>query len=106
MGQDEQALAFVARADFSRREQSSRNAVTHAFQVFVDLSEPQTKMVGDVFQEDRAGPHVADNSGDVGPEVAGIVDAASPAGEAERLARIASRDEIHDAPPWSAVEGG
>ena len=40
------------------------------------------------------------------PEVARIVGAPAPSGDAERLARIARTDEIHRAAPRAAVEAG
>nr|WP_231376177.1 hypothetical protein [Magnetospirillum fulvum] len=96
----------MARADFRRRKESRRNPVTQVSQVIDDFTESQTKMVGDVFEKDGAGPHLPDDAGDVGPQVAGVFDAAPLAGGAEWLARIARSEDIHDATPWAAVEGG
>ena len=42
----------------------------------------------------------------MGPEVARIIRSLAPSGDAERLARIARRDEIHRAAPRPAVEAG
>ena len=44
--------------------------------------------------------------GDVRPEVARIVGAPAPSGDAKWLARIARTDEIHRAAPRAAVEAG
>jgi len=59
----------------------------------------------DIFAEHPLRPDLIDDSGDVWPEVAGIVDAAPGAGQAEGLAGIAGRDDMNAAAPWSAVEG-
>ena len=51
VGQDEQPLPPVRRADLSRREQSFRNAVAQAFQLFPDLAIAEVEMIGDVLEE-------------------------------------------------------
>jgi hypothetical protein len=63
-------------------------------------------MVGDVLQEDELGLTIADDAGDVRPEVARVVGSSLPSGDAERLAWVAGSDEIHDATKLSTVEGG
>ncbi len=63
-------------------------------------------MIGDVFEKYPLRLAFGDNPGDVRPKVPGIVRPTAPAGDAERLARIARREAIHDATPWPAVEGG
>jgi hypothetical protein len=70
-----------------------------------DDVESDVKMVGDVFEEHELGVGLSDDAGDVRPEVSGVVSAAHLAGDAERLARVAANDAIHDATPRSAVEG-
>jgi len=62
-------------------------------------------MAGDVFEEAPFGGDFADNAGDGGPEVAGIVLALAVARERERLAGITGRDDMNAAAPRSAVEG-
>jgi hypothetical protein len=62
-------------------------------------------VVGDVLQKDNWRGALADDAGDVGPEVAGIVGPASLAGHAEWLAGVAANEAIHDATPRAAVEG-
>lgn len=59
----------------------------------------------DVFQENGAGFAFANDSGDVGPQMAGIAIAAPLAGDAERLARVARNEDIHDSTPRAAAEG-
>ena len=94
------------RADFSRREQSFRNAVAQAFQLFSDLAITEVEMIGNVLEEHPNRSAFRDNPGDVRPEVARIPGAPAPPGDAERLARIARRDEVHRAAPRAAVEVG
>jgi hypothetical protein len=105
VGQDEQAFALVACANFRRREYAALNPVAHSCEVSGDLGKPEVDVVADVLEEAELGSHLPDDAGDVGPEVAGVVGPASLAGHAERLARVAANDAIHDATPRSAVEG-
>lgn len=104
MGQYEEPLPKVRRARFSRREQACPDRVTQAAKVAGDVPKSQRHMAGDVFEEDPSGSDLADDAGDLGPEMAGIVTSPPVAGLAEGLARVAGRDEIHAAAPWSAVE--
>lgn len=95
----------MRRACFLRAEDPARSDETQPFQVIEDLAETQIDVVGHVLKEDARRPHLADDAGDVGPEVAGIVSASAPAGGAERLARVARSEDIHASTPASAVEG-
>ena len=61
-------------------------------------------MTGDVFQEDPFRAAFADDAGDVGPEVAGIVGTAAFPGRAEGLAGISREDGIEGAAEGSGVE--
>src|SRR5262249_15228595 len=51
--------------------------------------------VGDVLEEDQSRANCADNSSDLGPEPAMVLDASAPAGAAGGLAGEASRHDIH-----------
>ena len=51
-------------------------------------------MTGDVFEEDPFGAAFGDDAGDLGPEVAGIVCAATFASGAEGLAGISGEDDV------------
>jgi hypothetical protein len=62
-------------------------------------------VVGDVLEENESWLYLADDAGDVGPEVAGVVRAAALAGHGEGLAGVAANEAIHDATPRAAVEG-
>ena len=61
-------------------------------------------MAGDVFEEDPFGAAFADNPGDLGPEVAGIVRAAALAGCAEGLAGISGQHDVEGAAEGAGIE--
>ena len=61
-------------------------------------------MTGDVFEEDPFWAALADDAGDVGPEVAGIVGATALSGGAERLAGISGEDDVEDAAKGPGIE--
>lgn len=88
-----------------RREQARRDFEAQASKVFDDFGKAQIEVTGDVFEEHPFGFDLAHDPVDLGPEVAGILGPSSGAGEAERLAGIAGRDEMNSAAPRSAVEG-
>lgn len=62
-------------------------------------------MAFDVLEEDPSRGDLADDAGDVGPEVAGVGLAAALSGGAEGLTGITGRDDMNSAAPRSAVEG-
>ena len=62
-------------------------------------------MMGDILEEDKGWFALADDAGDVRPEVAWIPGTEALACNRERLARIARSDDIHRAAPRAAVEG-
>lgn len=104
-GKNEQAFAPVRCADFRRRKQSCRKDVAHADQFSGDFGKAEAQMIGDIFEEDESGIAFTDDPGDVGPEMARISFAEAPPGNREWLARVARSEDIHEAAPWSAVEG-
>jgi len=105
-GEDKEPLALVGRADFRRREEACRKAVAHADQSAGDFGEAEAEMMGDVLEEDEGRLDLADDPGDMRPEVARVVRAPALARDRERLARIARSDDVHRAAPRAAVEGG
>ena len=105
-GEDEEPLALVGRADFRRREEACRKAVAHADQSCGDFGEAEAEMMGDILEEDEGRFDLADDAGDMRPEVARIVGTPALARDGERLARIARSDDVHRAAPRAAVEGG
>ena len=104
--EDEQPLALVGCANFRRREEACRKAVAHADQSCGDFGEAEAEMMGDILKKDERRLDLADDAGDLRPEVTRIVHAAALARDGEWLARIARRQDIHRATPWFAVEAG
>jgi hypothetical protein len=104
-GEDEQAFALVGCADLRRREEACRKPVAHADQSAGNFGEAEAEMMGDILEEDEGRFDLADDAGDMRPEVARIVRAPALARDGERLARIARSDDVHRAAPRAAVEG-
>ena len=104
-GKDEEPLALVGRTDFRRCEEACRKAVAHADQSAGDFGESEPQMMGDILEEYEGRLDLADDTGDMGPEVARIIRTPALARDAERLARIARSDDVHRAAPRAAVEG-
>ena len=104
-GEDEEPFPPMGRADFRRRKQSCRKPVAHADQSAGDFGEAEAEMMGDILEEDEGRFDLADDAGDMRPEVARVVGAPAFARDGERLARIARSDDVHRAAPWAAVEG-
>jgi hypothetical protein len=104
-GEDEEPLALVGRANFRRRKEACRKAVAHADQSCGDFGEAEAEMMGDILEEDEGRLDLADDAGDMRPEVARVVRAPALASDGERLARIARSDDVHRAAPRSAIEG-
>ena len=61
-------------------------------------------MTGDVFEEDPFWAALADDAGDLGPEVAGIVGASALPGRAEGLAGISGEDGIEGPAEGTGIE--
>jgi len=106
VGEDEEPLAFVGRTDFRRCEEARRKAVAHADQSSGDFGEAEAEMMGDVFEEDEGRLGLANDAGDMRPEVPRVVGAPAFARDGKRLARISRSDDVHRAAPRSAVEAG
>jgi hypothetical protein len=97
VGQDEDAEPLVRRANFCRREQARRRRVAHCPKLSQDGFEAEGDVPGDVFKEDPFGAAFPDDTGDVGPEVPGIVCTAALASGAEGLARVTGQDDVEGA---------
>lgn len=61
-------------------------------------------MPGDVFEEDPFRAAFVDDTGDVGPEMTGVVGATTLSGRAEGLAGIACEDGVESTAEGSGVE--
>jgi hypothetical protein len=59
----------------------------------------------DVFEEDAKRLDLADDAGDLRPEMARVFRALTLAGDRKRLAGITGSDEMNFLTPWSAVKG-
>jgi hypothetical protein len=59
----------------------------------------------DVLEEAPAGLDLVDEPVNLGPEVAGVVNASPLSSLAEGLAGIPTNDSIHEATPRAAIEG-
>ena len=106
MGSEEkETLSDVRRPAFLRGEGARLNRKTHSAKVSPDLVESELDVAGDVLAEDDGGLALGDDAGDVGPEVALVIDAELVSSDRERLARVSRSDAIHDATPRSSVEG-
>ncbi len=104
MGQDEDPKSLVRRTDFCRAEQTRRRRVAQSPKLSQDGFETEGDVARDVFEEGPFGLAFADDPCDLGPEVAGIVGAASLASGAERLAGISGKDGIESTAEGAGVE--
>ena len=104
MGQDEDAEPLVRRADFCRREQARRRRVAHCPKLSQDGFKAKGDVTGDVFEEDPLGAAFPDDSGDLGPEVAGIIGATAFACGTEGLTGISGEDDVEGAAEDPGVE--
>ena len=105
VGHDEEAFPAMRSTDFFRCKQDARNAVAHRLKVSGDFTESESQMSADVLEEAPSRLDRSNNVGNVGPEVAGVLDSEPPTSIREGLARVAANDEIHDSTPRCAVEG-
>jgi hypothetical protein len=94
----------MRRADLCRREQARRRRVAQSPKLSQDGFKAEGDVTGDVFEEDPFRAAFADDAGDVGPEMAGIVGAATFACGAERLAGIACEDGVERAAEGPGIE--
>ncbi len=94
----------MRRADLCRREQARRRRVAQSPKLSQDGLEAEGDVPGDVFEKDPFGAAFADDPGNVGPEVAGIVGATALSGRAEGLAGISGKDSIERAAEGAGVE--
>lgn len=104
MGQDEDALPLVRRADLCRREQARRRRVAQSPKLSQDGLKAEGDVTGDVFEKDPFRAAFADDAADLGPEVTGIVGTAAFPSRAEGLAGIACEDGVEGAAEGTGVE--
>ena len=104
MGQDEDAQPLVRRANFCRREQARRRRVAHAPKLSQDSFKAERDMPGDVFEEHPLWATFADDTCDIGPEVARIIGSTAFSGCAEGLAGISGENDVEGAAEGTGVE--
>jgi hypothetical protein len=104
VGQDEDAQPLVRRADFCRAEQTRRRRVAHAPKLSQDGFKAEGDMAGDVFKENPFGRTLPDDAGDLGPEVTGVISAATLSGSAEGLTRISGEDDVEGTAKGPGIE--
>jgi hypothetical protein len=104
VGQDEDPQSLVRRADFCRREQTRRRRVAHAPKLSQDGFEAKGDVTGYVFEEHPFWAAFADNSGDIGPEMPGVVCTLALARGTEGLAGISGEDDVEGAAKGSGIE--
>jgi hypothetical protein len=104
VGQDEDAEPLVRRTDFCRAEQARRRRVAHAPKLSQHGFKAEGDVTGDVFEEDPFGGAFPDDTGDLGPEVSGIVGTTAFASGTERLARISGEDDVEGTAEGPGIE--
>ena len=104
VGQDKDPQPLMRRADLCRREQARRRRVAQCPKLSQDGFKAEGDVPGDVFEEDPFRAAFADDAGNVGPEMAGIVGTAALACGAEGLAGISGEDDIEGAAKGAGVE--
>lgn len=103
---DEKPIPAVRAADFRRAEDARRNVVTQASKLPVNLAEAEIEVPGDILKDDDAGPGLADDAGNVWPQVALIRSAEALSGHGKRLAWIASGEHVEPSGLTAPNEGG
>ncbi|UYP67440.1 hypothetical protein OIU14_13275 [Thalassobacter stenotrophicus] len=104
MGQDEDALALVRRADFCRAEQTRLRRVAHVPKLSQHGFQAEADVAGDVFEEHPSGAALSDDAGDVWLEVAGIIGPAALPGRTERLAGISGEEGVEGSAEGAGIE--
>ena len=104
MGQDENAQPLVRRANFCRAEQARRRRVAQSPKLSQDGFEAEGDVPGDVFEEHPFGGTLADDAGDLGPEVARIIGTTALSGGAEWLAGIPGQHRVEGTAEGTGVK--
>lgn len=106
MGHNEEPASYVARTAFERREQARFDCKAQRLKVPENRIGSQGHMPFDVFEEAPFGVEFLGDPPDVRPEMAGIILALAPSGEAEGLAGISGSEDMNLSTPGRAIEGG
>ena len=94
----------MRRANFCRREQARRRRVAHAPKLSQHGLEAEGDVAGDVFKENPFWGTFADDPGDLGPEMAGIIGTTTLARGAERLTGISGENDVESPTKGSGIE--
>lgn len=106
VGQNEEALAFMRRAHFLRRNELLFNSVAKSLQLGPHMVEvPKSKVSCDVLEEDQSRTYLDNKPSHVGPEMARISASKTLSGVAEGLAGVASTEEKNSAAQEAELEG-
>ena len=95
----------MAGADVGCSDQDPLDVVAELVEVADDLIEAEAEVPSDVLEYDEGGAKNGQCVGHVGPEVSLVLLPQTPAGLAERLARVSARDDV-DARDGRPVNGG
>ena len=104
MGQDEDALPLVRRADFCRAEQTRRRRVAHAPKLSQDGFKPKGDVPCDIFEKSPFRLAFPDDAGHLGPEVAGVICTTALARGTEGLAGISGKDDVEGPAEGPGIE--
>jgi hypothetical protein len=104
VGQDEDAEPLVRRANFCRTEQARRRRVAQTAKLSQDGFKAEGNVTGNVFEENPFGGAFGDDSGDLGPEVAGVVGPAALASRAEGLTGISGEHDVEGTVKVPSIE--
>ena len=106
MGQDEDPHPLVRRANFCRAEQACRRRVAHVPKLTQHGLKAEGDVPRDVLNEDPLGAALPNNSGDLWPEVTGIVGftAFTSGAEPERLEGVSGKDGIKGTPEGPCIK--
>ncbi len=95
----------MRRANFCRAKQARRRRIAHAPKFSQDGLKAKGDVPVDIFEEDPFRDAFADDPGDLGPEVAGVIGSAALSGRAEGLAGISGEDRVECTAEGPGVEG-
>ena len=105
MGQDEDPLALVRCANFTRREYSPRRLITDLFQLSNDFAESKADMSFDILEEAHFWSENPNSVCDPRPQVSGVTFPCSLSCGRERLARVSCNEDVHQSVKFSVREG-
>jgi hypothetical protein len=104
VGQDEDPHPLMRRANSSRAEQARRRRVAFVPKLSQDGLKTEGDMPCDVFEEHPLGSAFADDAGELGPKVTGIIVTTALSGGAERLAGISGQHGVEVTPEGPGFE--